>query len=206
MTKRTNIKLNLLAGALAVVVGLAPAGAAFADDTTKPTTGTVIFDSASKQAVLTQVPSTLAADSNDINSLASGDKTINLTYADKDNQIIITDFSGTGAGWNLTANIETPFANANHVNSALEDATISINKGDSTISNVTDSSVQATDATISTTKSNILTANANEGMGVTTDSIAKFTLNIPAHNRLYTGTYTASITWTLGAVPTTGGN
>lgn len=184
-------KLSLAAAIVASAIAFAPAGAAFAD-TTATTNGTVSFQAGSLS--LSELPSNF--DFGSTNVVSSG---LNRSYSASDDEIAVSDLTGSGDGWNLQASL-TAFSNEN-ANQPLTGASVSF---DQAATNQYSSALTSGSNSIESTNAatTVLSADSNQGMGTSTDPLSSIKLNLPDSTPIYEGSYSATMTWTLGNTPT----
>lgn len=189
-------KLSIATALIASTIAFAPAGLAFADSSTTATTGgTVTFQSG--DLTLSSTPSAFDFGTKTVvNSSTSYDSTEDKSG----DNIAVDDLRGTGNGWNLQASL-TEFSNGN-TGQNLTGATISF---DQTTTNQYSSALTNGSGSVSSTgtSTTILSADSNQGMGNSNDSLSNIKLNVPASTAIYAKGYSATMTWTLGNTPTT---
>lgn len=187
-------KLSLAAAAIASVITFVPAGAAFADSTTT-TNGTVSFQSG--DLTLSKFPSAFDFGTQEVTS----DKNVSYSSTEdqSDDEIAVSDLTGSGDGWNLQASL-TAFSNGN-ADQPLTGASVSF---DQAATNQYSSALTSGSNSIESTNAatTVLSADSNQGMGTSTDPLSNIKLNLPVSTPLYKGSYSATMTWTLGNTPT----
>lgn len=112
--------------------------------------------------------------------------------------VTITDATGTGAGWTLSASAD-PFTNTENAHTLPADALTMLASNVSAVAGSTAGLPATTqEVGLTGTPSVVLTADPDTGMG-TFQIEPAFTLDIPAN--AYAGTYTSTVTFTLAATP-----
>lgn len=106
--------------------------------------------------------------------------------------LAVDDETGTGSGWNVTANLGA-FTGTQSLGATLNMVTTTPKAGEAATS-------ATTPLVAGGTPTPVFSAAKGNGMGTSTADFAKSTLDLPAD--AYAGTYTAALTYTLTSGPT----
>lgn len=113
----------------------------------------------------------------------------------------VTDVRGTGAGWNLTVQLDKLSEDGGH---ELKGATLSLPAGNVTTNNE-DSSNAATSTAVTlgtdNTAQTILTASQDQGMGTWFSEMNGDNVKLSIPGGQYSGNYTSTLTWSLTDAP-----